>query len=109
LCCFPANLGEVTVYEVEHTDLTLAMEFAAQFGWSMIWLETDSLSVVLAFKNQDLIPFRLRNRWHNCLQLGFTTICSHIYREGNCCADLLANHGHALSGVSWFEALPSFL
>jgi hypothetical protein len=57
LGCFAANLREVTVYEAKLTDLILAMEFSAQFSWRMIWLVTDSSSAVLAFKNQDLIPF----------------------------------------------------
>jgi len=71
-------------------------------------VESDSSTAVLAFKNNDLIPFRLRNRWHNC-RLGITAVCSHIYREGNCCADGLAALGHGLSGLVWFDRLPPTL
>jgi len=60
-------------------------------------VESDSSTVVLAFKNNDLILFRLRNRWHNC-QLSITAVCYHIYREGNCCADRLAVLGHDIPG-----------
>jgi len=30
---------------------------------------------------------------------------SHIFREGNCCVDLLANMGHSLQGLVWFSVL----
>jgi len=59
-----------------------------------------------AFKNHSAIPMRFRNRWHNCLQLGLFVICSHIYREGNCCADALASLGHELPDTTWFHIMP---
>ena len=105
--CFASNLGSVSVLEAELTRLILAMEYAGRFQWHSLWLESDSTSAVLAFKNSSMIPFRFRNRWHNCFQLGITVICSHIYREGNCCADLLATIGHRLVGSIWFDSLPS--
>jgi len=37
------------------------------------------------------------------------SICSHIYREGNCCADKLAKYGHAVVGTVWLDLLPSSL
>jgi len=33
-------------------------------------------------------------------------LSSHIYREGNVCADRLANMGHAVQGAVWLSALP---
>ena len=34
----------------------------------------------------------------------------HIYREANCCADLLAKHGHHQANVvEVFSTMPSFL
>ncbi|RZB86580.1 hypothetical protein D0Y65_026579 [Glycine soja] len=35
--------------------------------WSTLWLECDSSFVVLAFKDPSIMPWRLRNRWLNCL------------------------------------------
>jgi hypothetical protein len=49
------------VIEAELTNLILAMEYAASFNWRKLWLESDSSSVVLAFKNSNLIPIRLRH------------------------------------------------
>jgi len=36
-------------------------------------------------------------------------ICSHIFCEGNCCADGLARLGHAQPNTTWFTILPSSL
>jgi len=85
----------------------LAMEFAAHHGWSNIWLERDSSSALLVFKNVSLVPILLRNRWHNARSLNIQVISSHIYREGNRCADSLANLGHFVVGEVWLSPLPS--
>ncbi|RHN59594.1 putative ribonuclease H-like domain-containing protein [Medicago truncatula] len=78
LGCFACNFGPVLVFEVDLSAIIFAMEFAARFDWLNLWLESDSSSAVLAFKNSNLIPFRLRNRWHNCFQLGIIVVCSHL-------------------------------
>lgn len=110
LLCLLVILAPFFVFEVELTDLILAMEFTARFNWRKIWLESDSTSSVLAFKNSDIIPFLLQNRWHICFQLDIIiVVSSHIYHKGNYCANKLASHGHALYGLAWFEAMPSFL
>jgi len=106
---FACNLGEMSVYETEITGLIMAMEFAAQNNWTRLWLESDSSSAVNAFKNHSLIPIRLRNRWNNCIQVGLFAICSHIYREGNCCADIMAESGHGLNVTSWYHTMPASL
>jgi len=66
------------------------------------------MSVVLAFKSQGLVPWKLRNRWKNCLlvisQMNF--LVSHIYREGNACADALANIGLTLDSFVYYYTIP---
>lgn len=47
----------------------IAIEMAHPRGWLHLWLECDSQLVVLAFSNTDLVPWKLRNRWKNCLDL----------------------------------------
>jgi len=70
-------------------------------------LESDSTSTaLLTFSYPSLVPFLLRNRWHNARTLGIHIISSHIFREGNSCADRLANLGHAISGSVWLDSLP---
>jgi ribonuclease HI len=75
----------------------MAMEIASQHGWNYLWIESDSGMVINAFTNISVVPWNLRNRSHNCLSLGLNIIRSHIYREGNKCADRLANHGRTLT------------
>ena len=106
---FSSNLGIANVFEAELTGLILAIEYAASHNWSRLWLETDSSSAVLSFKKQSDVPIRFRNRWHNCMQLGLSIICTHIYREGNCCADALATMGHDLLDTTWFHTMPAAL
>jgi hypothetical protein len=72
----------------------------AVFGWRLL--------VQLAFKSPKIVPWSLRNRWDNCLFLlnSFRFQVTHIYREGNKCADILANIGLALSSHFWYNDLP---
>jgi len=85
------------------------MEYAVSNNWPRLWLETDSSSAVQAFHKPSLIPIYLRNRRHNCTHQGLMIICSHIFREGNCCADGLAAMGHDITDIIWFNILPSLL
>ena len=72
-----------------------AIELASSMGFSNVWLESDSQLVILAFKFISIVPWGLRNRWENCLKLthNMRLCATHIYREGNTCADNLANFG----------------
>jgi ribonuclease HI len=107
LGAFAANLGRCSVLETEVTAYILAMEYAAHHGWSHIWLESDSSTALLVFNNSSLVPIILRNRWHNARALNVQVLSSHIYREGNICADKLAHYGHSVVGEVWLSALPS--
>jgi len=106
---FASNLGDCSVFEAELMGLMIAMEFSALYNWPRVWLESDSASMVQAFKNSSLIPLRLRNRWHNCTQHGLFIIFSHIFREGNGCADTMASLGHNLTVTSWYHSMPASL
>jgi hypothetical protein len=92
--CFASNLGVMSFFEAEITGFIPEMEFALH----RIWIESDSSSVVQAFKKPNIIPLCLSNRWHNFLQLDINSVCSRIYHEGNCCADKLATNGYNTLG-----------
>jgi len=109
LCTFACNLGIDSIFSSKIQGFLFALEFAAQNGWSHIWLESDSTSALMAFKKPYVIPVLIRNRWHNACRLGVQVISSDIYREGNYYAYRLANIGHAVQGVVWLSALPSEL
>lgn len=72
-------------------------------------LECDSLAALTCLHNKDFAPpWRLRSQWLNCLaqikQMVFYS--SHIYREGNVAADLLANMGLAQPNPFWWDHPP---
>jgi hypothetical protein len=52
-----------------------------------------------------MVPWTVRNRWANCLQLGFLLRRSHIFREGNACVDKLASMGHSMVAFNWWDSL----
>jgi ribonuclease HI len=89
-----------------------AIELAHQYKLKNIWLESDSLLVVSAFSNRFVqVSSNLRNRWKNTLILlnDMNCIVTHIHREGNTVADLLASHGLHLTSISHWSVAPDFL
>lgn len=106
---FASNLGAVSAFEAEILGLILAIEYAVSNSWSRLWLESDSSCAVQAFHKPSLIPICLRNEWHNCTHNGLFMICSHIFREGNVCADDLVALGHDIHNTVWFTQLPPSL
>ena len=108
LGAFAYNLGNTNSLVAELNGAMFAIEFANQKGWSQLWLETDSMLVTLAFKSKTIVPWQLRNRWENCIHLTSTMsfFVTHIYREGNHCADQLANIGLSLNTSFWWDHIP---
>ena len=111
LGAFAINLGIGSALNAELIGAMVAIEVAYMNNWRNLWLETDSMLVFLAFKSSKIVPWSLRNRWDNCLHLlnMFRFNVTHVYREGNSCADKLANIGLALSSHFWFTSIPSQL
>jgi ribonuclease HI len=105
---FAENIGKNSAYFAELLGAIRAIEIAYQNNWNNLWLETDSELVVKAFKNHTLIPWPLKNRWLNCLLVStnMNILVSHIYREGNECADVLANLGLGLLNFSFWNDVP---
>jgi len=89
------------------------IELAASNGFTNIWLESDSQLVIQAFKSKSIVPWGLKNRWDNCIGIiqGLNFCASHIYREGNVCADSRANFGLSLASLDlfWFDIIPAFV
>ena len=106
---FSCNIGIALVFHAEIHAFILAMEHVANHGWRNIWLESDSTSALMTFSNSSLALWLLRNRWHNARGLGVQVTSSHIFCEGNGCADKLADMDHAIQGSVWFDALPAEL
>ncbi|CAJ2638119.1 unnamed protein product [Trifolium pratense] len=89
-----------------------AIEIAFEKNWLNIWLETDSSLVVAAFNNPTKpVAWPLRNRWQNVLFMTnhMNFFVTHIYREDNKAADLIANHGLTLSSFISWNIAPLFI
>jgi hypothetical protein len=81
LACFAENLGVGSAYLAELSAVMKATEYAAQRYWKNLWIESDSSLVVMAFKNDYMIPYCIRNRWLNCKNLlsHMNFVVTHIY------------------------------
>jgi ribonuclease HI len=106
---FAEPLGIASSFVAEISGAMRAIEIAFQHQWHSLWLETDSSSVVAAFNNpHNLVAWNLRNRWKNALimvsQMNF--MVTHIYREGNQVADLLANYGLTSTALTTWDEAP---
>jgi ribonuclease HI len=108
LGAYAFNLGTSSSLNAELVGAMYAIETAVQKGWFNLWLETDSMLVLKAFSSVKVVPWHLRNRWDNCLLLSsrMNFFVTHIYREGNHCADKLANLGLSLQGYTWWSCIP---
>ena len=111
--CFFQFLGLQNALYAELVASMLAIEIAYNNGFLNLWLESDSQLVILAFKSNTVVPWGLRNRWQNCMVRlkSMRFVVSHIYREGNACADRLANLGLSMSSleVFWSDYTPDFI
>ncbi|PNX57963.1 ribonuclease H, partial [Trifolium pratense] len=101
---FAYNLGPVSILHAEITAIIIVIELAAAHGWQRISIESDSMSALSSFENPSIVPWDLRNRWSNAISLGLTVIHTHIFREGNMCADRLASHGHSIVDSMWWDS-----
>ncbi|GAU48979.1 hypothetical protein TSUD_245700 [Trifolium subterraneum] len=108
---FAEPLGVATSFYAELCGAMRAIDLAFQFHWHNVWLETDSVLVVSAFnKPTALVPWQLRNRWKNAIHKAksMNVIISHIFRESNQVADLLANHGLNVDTICLWHSIPLF-
>jgi len=67
LGCFVVNLSSGSTLMAQFCAAMIAIEVAFDKGWRKLWLETDSMIVMLAFSSSFLVPWSIRNRWANCL------------------------------------------
>ena len=108
---FAFGNGSSYTFIAELSDAIYVVEVAWSKGWLYLWLESDSMFVVNAFASKTKhMPWVLLDRWFMCLhylsQMHFRV--THIYREGNSVANLLAKHGSMISSFCWWDSAPSF-
>ncbi|KAK2388551.1 hypothetical protein QL285_062226 [Trifolium repens] len=109
---FAEPLGNASSFYAELCGALRAVEVAWDKGWFNLWLKTDSSLVVSAFKNPSKpVDWSLRNRWRNIhLKLrNMNFLVTHIYREGNKVADLMANFGLSATDLIYWSDAPMFI
>jgi len=101
LLCFSESTGLGNALHAELSGAMRAIELAHTHNWYNFCLEADFELVIKVVKNSHLVPWKLKNRWMNCMILSsqMNFLVTHIYREGNQCADILANLGHNIDNL----------
>lgn len=69
LGCFSYSIGISYSFYAELMAAMIAIELAWEKGWRRLWLEYDSTLVLQAFNSSNLVPWKFRNKWLNCLSL----------------------------------------
>ncbi|KAK2404238.1 hypothetical protein QL285_053601 [Trifolium repens] len=108
LGCFAHYIGLANALYAEIMGIILAIECAVDRNWRQLWIKSDSKLAVSAFKKSSIIPWQLKNRWLNCMCKikNIQVIVSHVYREGNYVADMLANLGLTVTDFTWWHTAP---
>lgn len=86
----------MTTFFAELMRVILRVEFAYQFGWHYIWLESDSISVFACITSSSFAPpLRLHIAQSTCLSRIWmmSFYYSHIFRKGNIVVGIMANLG----------------
>lgn len=96
-------------YLVEFSVVVSTMKIAIDIGWCQFWIKTDSINIVQAFQNPSLMYWQTRNHWFSCLNSSTHKhlFISHIYREGNTCANFLVNVRLNCNFFPIFDSIPS--
>ncbi|CAN1729277.1 Putative ribonuclease H protein At1g65750 [Linum perenne] len=106
LAVFAANLGTCTITRAELRAAAIGLELAWEMQVRKVHLQTDSSTSVLAITNpqqEDSRHGHILQHIRQLMQRNWMVTVSHIYRERNRVADLLAHHGHSLSLGSHFN------
>lgn len=81
-----------TSFEVEIFCAIVAIETTYEKQWYSLWLECDLALVIEALQNNNLVPWKLRIKWANCVHItkSFPFKATHIFRGRNCVVQTLS-------------------
>ncbi|CAN1122765.1 Putative ribonuclease H protein At1g65750 [Linum perenne] len=99
IATFSANLGSCTIMRAELRAAEMGFGIAWNMGLRKVHLQMDSLAAVAAVYGDTARNLRHERTLRSIKELrqrNWETSVSHIFREGNVVADLLAHHGHSL-------------
>jgi len=109
---FRGSMREFIALVVEFYRVIYAMKKTQKMDLTNVWLECDFALVSGAFTTRTKVSWMIRNWWNTCLnycgKIRFKA--THIFREGNTCADKLANLGFIHRDYfHWYNRFPSSL
>ncbi|CAN1138884.1 Putative ribonuclease H protein At1g65750, partial [Linum perenne] len=110
LAVFAANLGACTITRAELRAAAFGLELAWEMQFRKVHLQIDSSAAVLAITNphqEDSRHGHILQHIRQLMHRNWTVTVSHIFRERNRVADLLAHHGHNLRLGSHFNSVYS--
>ncbi|CAN1133664.1 Putative ribonuclease H protein At1g65750, partial [Linum perenne] len=97
---FAANLGRCSIMQAELRAAEIGLMIAWDKGCKKAHLQIDSLAAVTAIlgnqEEEDSRHSRTLDNINELRRRNWDVTISHIFREGNRVADLLAHHGHTL-------------
>ncbi|CAN1744021.1 Putative ribonuclease H protein At1g65750 [Linum perenne] len=99
LAVFSSNLGSCTIIRAELRAAAIGLELAWGMHARKVNIQIDSNAAVLAICGQQQDDSRhshILQQIRDLLNREWVTSVSHIFREGNSVADILAHHGHTL-------------
>lgn len=109
LGCFCMSIGQHTAFYAEMLALIQGLTMAKKKGWTKLWIELDSSSVIQCLLNSSYKPpWTLHSQWLTCKDFLSSSqfYASHIYREGNQVADKLSNMGTSFPSFQWWHTQP---
>ncbi|CAN1142663.1 Putative ribonuclease H protein At1g65750 [Linum perenne] len=110
---FAANLGSCSIMRAELRAAEFGLQLAWKLGFRKIHLQMDSKSAITSIQGkneEDSRHWQTIRSIHNWLAKEWEVRVSHVFREANRVADLLAHHGHNLDfGISVDCAYPSVI
>ncbi|CAL0323620.1 unnamed protein product [Lupinus luteus] len=109
--CMVAYFGLNVALYAEVKAAILVVDLACKKGWNSILSELDSSVTVDLFHGKGIVAWKLRTDWRRCCRLIKNMNCkiTHIFREGNQCADRLASFATHSKMFSAWDYTPSFI
>ncbi|CAN1172909.1 Putative ribonuclease H protein At1g65750 [Linum perenne] len=105
IAVFVANLGVCSIMRAELKAVDIGLKIAWELGFRKAHLQLDSKSAVSTIRSssidEDFRHCQTVRSIHERMSKNWEIRISHVFREANKVADLLAHHGHSLEfGVS---------
>ncbi|PKU67262.1 Putative ribonuclease H protein [Dendrobium catenatum] len=107
VAAFATPLQINDVISAELNALILGLELCIKYSCNYVWIELDAMFIVQSIKDEttgNANYFYLFRKVKNIMN-EMNVFISHIYREGNVCADWLANRGSTLYGYEELNIL----